>query len=90
MQNRDKNLISNKEWDALLDSIPLQKIPPYTIDVSVKEIDEEWSEFGFNDREIDDTAIEEQNNNLLRRQKIFRLAAGFIADEYTSRYKIKF
>jgi len=39
-------------------------------------------EFGFSDREIDDVDIEGVNHDLPRRQKVFRLAAGFIADEY--------
>jgi hypothetical protein len=73
--------ISPHEWDALLDSIPLTKVVRES-DLLSDDMDEEMLDDDFFDHEISDNDIDEQNENLLRRQKIFRIAARFVADEF--------
>ncbi|MCI0611801.1 hypothetical protein L0244_02315 [bacterium] len=70
--------IPSAEWDSLLESVPLLR------EFNVDELPSE--EFLFD--EIDDerpteNEIKDQDWGLLRRQKIFRMAASFVADHFS-------
>jgi len=73
--------MSSQEWDALLDSIPLTKAIRES-DLLSDDMNEEMLADDFYDRDISDNDIDEQNEDMLRRQKIFRIAARFVADEF--------